>query len=223
MSIGRRTVLLGLAPAAVTGCAKPGSAVYQVIDSYRALDRAKKEYPFTKADIMGQPLGVLGVQVEGGLKGIVVWNKRENGLDYWRSGNGVLVVMREGRLVKTSGFPTDLLASRLLAGVDPLGTPLDRTRSYEFRRELDYLPNQYGVEAVHRLSYVGETTISIFDEKKPVSEWRETVRLPAKRRSYEQIIQVDPVSGRLMSSSQHVGERMSVRFELLKLPESPAP
>lgn len=216
MSIDRRTVLLGLGAAALAGCAKPGSAVYQVIDSYRALDRAKKEYPFTKADIMGQPLGVLGVQVEGGLKGIVVWNKRENGLDYWRSGNGVLVVMREGRLVKTSGFPNDLLASRLVSGVDPVGTPLDPTRSYEFRRELDYRPDQYGVEALHRLSYVGETTISIFDEKKPVSEWLETVRLPAKRRSYRQIIQIEPATGRVLGSHQQVGERMSVRFELLK-------
>ena len=220
MNMDRRAVLLGLGAAALSGCAKPGSAVYQVIDSYRALDRAKKEYPFTKADIVGQPLGVLGVQVEGGLKGIVVWNKRENGLDYWRSGNGVLVVMQEGRLVKTSGFPNDLLASRLVAGVDPVGTPLDPTRSYEFRREMDYLPDQYGVEAVHRLSYVGETTISIFDEKKPVSEWLESVRLPAKRRSYKQIIQVDPASGQLLGSNQHVGERMSVRFELLKSAES---
>lgn len=216
MNLGRRTVLLGVGGAALVGCAKPGSAVYQVIDSYRALDRAKKEYPFAKADILGQPLGVLGVQVAGGLKGIVVWSKSENGLDFWRSGNGVLVVTQAGRVVKTSGFPQDLLASRLVAGVDPLGLPLDRGRSYEFRRELDYLPDQYGVEAMHRLSYDGESTLTIFDETKRVANWEETVRLPAKRRSYRQVIQVDPATGQVLASDQRVGERMSVRFELLK-------
>jgi len=216
MSPSRRAVLLGLGAAALTGCAGPGSAVYQILDSYRALDRAKKDYAFTKAEILDQPLGVLGVQVDKGLKGIVVWSKREGALDYWRSGNGVLVVTQAGRVVKTSGFPQDLMASRLVSGIDPLGQPLDPAREYAFVREIDYRPDQYGVAAEHRLRYVGPSTITIFDETRPVAAWEETVRLPSKRQSYTQLLQVDPQTGQLLGSTQRVGARMSVRFELLK-------
>ena len=218
MSIDRRTVLLGLGSAALTGCAAPGSAVYQIIDSYRALERGKKNYPFTRTEIENEPTGVLGVQVEDGLKGVMVWSKRENGLDHWRSGNGVVIVTQAGRLIRTSGFPQDQLASRLLSGNDPLGLPLDPARSYEQRRELDFLPDQYGVEAIYSLDFVGNTEVQWLDRKYPVSEWAETVRVPNLRRKWKQLIQVDPVSGTVLRSVQHVGPRMRVILELLKPP-----
>lgn len=218
MSIDRRTVLLGLGAATLTGCAAPGSAVYQIIDSYRALERGKKSYPFTREQIEAEPGGVLGVQVEEGLKGVVVWSKRENGLDYWRSGNGVLLVTQAGRLIRTSGFPQDQVASRLVSGVDPLGLPLDQSRSYEQRRELDFLPDQYGIEAIYTLEFVRNGEVQWLDRRQPVAEWAETVRVPSLRRKWKQLIQVDPASGTVLRSIQHVGPAMRVILELLKPP-----
>ena len=218
MSIDRRAVLLGLGAAALTGCAAPGSAVYQIIDSYRALERGKKNYPFTREQIEAEPGGVLGVQVEEGLKGVMVWAKRESGLDYWRSGNGVLIVTQAGRVIRTSGFPQDQLASRLVSGTDPLGLPLDQGRSYEQRRELDFLPDQYGIEAICTLDFVRRTEVQWLDRRQPVAEWAETIRVPSLRRKWKQLIQVDPASGTVLRSIQHVGPKMRVILELLKPP-----
>jgi len=216
MSMDRRAVLLSLGAAALTSCAAPGSAVYQVIDSYRALDRAKKEYPFSREEIEGQPLGVLGVQVEGGLKGIVVWSKREGAYDYWRSGNGVLLVTQAGRLIRTSGFPQDQLASRIVSGVEMLGQPLNQSQRYEVSRELDYLPDQYGIEAEYRLEYSKETQIQLLGRSLAVSEWKETVSFPKSRRQWKQQIQIDQATGQVVRSIQHVGPKMRVVLEQLK-------
>ncbi len=215
MSVGRRAVLLGLG-AALSGCAAPGSALYQVVDAFQALDKAKKQYPFSRADIDGQPLGVLGVQVEGGLKGIVVWNKYENGYDYWRSGNGVVIVTQAGRLIRTSGFPQDQLASRVGVGTEYLGLALDPARHYQVQRELDFLPDQYGVEAHYRMEYQRSTEIVLLDRRQRVEEWAETVRLPHSRQQWQQLVQVDGSSGVVLRTIQHVGPKLRVILEVLK-------
>lgn len=220
MSLSRRAVLLGLGGAALSGCATPGSAVYEIIDSYRALDRAKNQYQFTREQIDGQPLGVLGLQVEGGLKGIVVWDKRDNGHDHWRSGNGVVVVTQGGRLIRTSAFPQDQLASRVVAGTEFLGTPLDPTRQYEVSRELDFAPDQYGIEAIYQLRYVRSVTITLMGRSQQVDEWAETVRLPKLRRKWKQLIQVVPATGEVVRSIQHLGPKMRVILEVLKAAEA---
>ncbi len=216
MNFDRRTVLLGLGGVALTGCAAPGSAVYQVVDAYRALDRAKKEYPVTRADIEAQPLGVMGVQVEGGIKGIIIWNRRENGYDHWRSGNGVVIVTQAGRLIRTAGFPQDQLASRVVLGSEPLGTALDPARRYGLTRELDYLPDQYSVQAECELRYVRTKTIQLMGQAREVNEWVETVRLPRQRKKWKQSFDVDRTTGEVLRSVQHLGPRMRVILETLQ-------
>ena len=218
MNTTRRAVLLGLGATALTGCATPGSAVLQVLDAYRTLDKAKKNYPVTRAQIDAQPAGVLGAQVEGGLKGLVVWQRQEGGMDYWRSGNNVLVVTKKGRLVRTSGFPQDVLASRPATGVDPLGTPLDPSRDYRFNREMDWLPDQYGVVAEHRLRFIERRQVDLLGAPREVASWEETIRLPSLRRKWEQRIEVDAATGEVLRSIQHVGPETRLVLELLKAP-----
>lgn len=218
MSLSRREMLLGLGGLAVSGCATPGSAVYQVFDAFRALDRAKKQYPVSRETIQAQSAGVLGAQVEGGLKGLVVWQKRENRQDYWRSGNGIVIVTEQGRLIRTAGFPQDQIASRLFSGFDPLGTVLDRNRVYQMSRQLDWAPDQYGQLAEHEMSYSGPRTIDLQGEVREVAEWSEVIRFPKTRRRWKQLIQVDPQSGQVLRSIQHVGPEMRVILELLKPP-----
>lgn len=218
MSLSRRDLLLGLGGLAVTGCAAPGSAVYQVVDAFRALDRAKKQYPVSRETIEAQSAGVLGAQVEGGLKGLVVWQKRENRQDYWRSGNGVVIVTEQGRLIRTSGFPQDQIASRLVSGFDPLGTLLDRSRGYQMARQLDWLPDQYGQLAEYELSYATDRTIDLQGQAREVAEWAEVIRFPKTRRRWKQLFQVDPRTGQVLRTIQHVGPEMRVILELLKAP-----
>jgi hypothetical protein len=218
VSVDRRTVLLGLGATALTGCATPGSALYQIIDSYQAIERRKKQYPSGREAIDAQAQGVLGVQVEGGLKGLVVCEKRENGYDYWRSSNGVLIVTQAGRLIRTEGFPQDQTASRVISGVEYLGTRLDPDRRYQVRREISYAPDQYGVEVISDMRFVRHAQLDLLGHAHDVSEWRETLRLPKIRRSWTQLIQIDRASAEVVRSIQHVGPKMRVILEVLKSP-----
>lgn len=222
MSIDRRTLLLGLGGVALAGCSTSGSTpvslVYEIVDSYRALDRAKNQYPVTRADVDGQDLGVLGVQVEDGMKGFMLWNRRENGIDYWRSGNNVEMLIQAGRLIRTNGFPQDQLDSRVIAGTDPLGSVLDPARDYEVSRQLEYRVEPRSFEADYKLEYVRDVEVVILEKPMVLAEWAETVRLPKTRRRWKQLIQIDRTSGQVVRSIQHVGPDMRVILELLKPP-----
>lgn len=223
MSIDRRTLLLGLGgAAALVGCSTSGSTpvsvVYEILDSYRALERAKKQYPVTRADVDGQDLGVLGVQVEEGLKGFMLWSRRENGVDYWRSGNNVEMAIQNGRLIRTTGFPQDQLDSRVISGAEPLGSVLDPSQRYEVRRQLDYRVEPKSFEADYRLEYVRDVDVTLLEKSFRLAEWSETVRLPKTRRRWSQLIQVDRDSGQVWRSIQHIGPNTRVILELLKPP-----
>lgn len=218
----RRSVLLGLGAAALTGCAAPGSAVYQVIDAYRALDRAKAEYPVTRAQIDAQPLGVLGVQVEDGLKGLMIWEKREAGLDYWRSGNNVALVTAGGRILRSQGFPHDQLDSQLVEGAEPIGAPMDRAHQYATSRSIRLAAEQEAITGNHLLQFEGEAEISVLGEKVRVDAWRETIRVSRRERPRKQLFQVDQASGLVVRSIQHIGPELRVILELLKAPSKTA-
>lgn len=214
--VDRRSVLLGLAGASLSGCAAPGSAVYQVIDSYRALNRAKAEYPVTRAQIDAQPLGVLGVQVEGGLKGLMLWEKREAGLDYWRSGNGVSLVLKHGRIIRSEGFPLDQLNSELVEGEDPIGSKMERMRHYELTRSASYSTGS--VIRRHSLKFQGDILIDLLNEEIVLDSWNESLRGSRLEKPLKQVFQVVQSTGQVKRSVQHVSPETRVILELLKPP-----
>lgn len=217
MSLSRRNVLLGLGGLGLSGCAAPGSTLYQVFDVYRALDRAKKEYPASREVIESQPSPVLGVQVEDGVKGLIQWQKREKGLDYWLSGNQVEIVTQQGRLIRTRGFPQDQLASRLVSGADPFGAPLNPESRYETVRQIDLAPELLGLEARGVMEYEGRRRVSLHGLEMDLDEWSETVRVSIgrRRKRWRQLFQVD-AQGQVWRSIQHVGEDTRVILEVLK-------
>ena len=95
---------------------------------------------------------------------------------------------------------------------------LDRNRVYQMSRQLDWAPDQYGQLAEHEMSYSGPRTIDLQGEVREVAEWSEVIRFPKTRRRWKQLIQVDPQSGQVLRSIQHVGPEMRVILELLKPP-----
>jgi Group 4 capsule polysaccharide lipoprotein gfcB, YjbF len=217
----RRLLITGIVSAPLLAACAGQSAVGQIIDSYRELDRARKNYPVSRATIDAQSHAVMGAQMEGGAKGLLVLERRdEQGLDYWRSGNGVVVVLQGGRLMRCSGFTQDQLGSQLASGFDPIALttpqPLDRTQRYRFSRDLDLAPATFGLRADCELYFVGSGSVDLLGEVHAVDEWQERVRLPFGRKRWTQRWQVDAATGQIWRSVQNVGLESRMILERLK-------
>lgn len=220
MDARRRRLLAGLGALPLVAACAPKSAVMQIIDSYSALSRAQKNYPATRAAIDAQPKAVLGVQVENGTKGLLLLAKREGGLDYWQSDNGVVVVLQGARLIRTTGFPEDQLGSALVGGQDPFlmpaSGPLPRDQRFESHRIVDLAPTSYGLDAVLSVNYRETQEIDVLGERYAVDVWRETVRLPQQRRKVRQDWYLDTHTGAVRRSIQQVGTESRLIIEPLK-------
>lgn len=210
----RRALLLGLGGLALSACA-PSSSMLRVYEAYRGLKNAKENYPVSRAEVEANPYALIGAQVTDGLKGLLVLRKQESGLDTWESSNGVVIVTRAGRLIRTVGFPQDQIASVVVQGEDPLGQPLDPSRIYRFTRQLDLSPDLFGLTAEHELHYLRDETVVIMELSYNLALWEERVRIAEQRSRYVQRHGCDPKSGQIWQSTQQLGAQQ-LTIDLLK-------
>ncbi len=212
----KSAALVLLAALVTTACSMPASSLKRTYDAYQQINLAKREYPVERAQIDAQPHAVLGAQVKDGLKGLLVLREQSQGLDLWRADNNVLVATRNGRIVRSVGFAQDVRAVRVVAEADPLGKPMDKLRSYHFAQQLDLAPDRYGLQTRNHLKYVATETISLHQKPITLDHWQETVELPDMRQVWRQDFWVDPSSGEVWRSQQHLGDETQVTLEVLK-------
>lgn len=212
----KSAALVLLAALVTTACSMPASSLKRTYDAYQQISLAKREYPVERAQIDAQPHAVLGAQVKDGLKGLLVLREQSQGLDLWRADNNVLVATRNGRIVRSVGFAQDVRAVRVVAEADPLGKPMDKLRSYHFAQQLDLAPDRYGLQTRNHLKYVATETISLHQKPITLDHWQETVELPDMRQVWRQDFWVDPSSGEVWRSQQHLGDETQVTLEVLK-------
>lgn len=155
------------------------------------------------------------MQVRGGLKGLMYLDAQEGAQERWLSSNAVLLVLDSGRVVRSRGFASDLLGSIPLKGQDPLGGPLASGKSYRFSRQLDLGPDRYGIVAEHEMQYVGEEGLQVLDRSPTASVWEETVRLPGLRLQWSNRHYLEPTTGHLLRSFQHLDLDVELMFEYL--------
>ena len=212
----KSAALVLLAALVTTACSMPASSLKRTYDAYQQINLAKREYPVARAQIDAQPHAVLGAQVKDGLKGLLVLREQSQGLDLWRADNNVLIATRNGRIVRSVGFAQDVRAVRVVAEADPLGTPMDKLRSYHFTQQLDLAPDRYGLQTRNHLKYVATETISLHQKPITLDHWQETVELPDMRQVWRQDFWVDPSSGEVWRSQQQLGDETQVTLEVLK-------
>ena len=188
-----------------------------MLQGYRDIQRAKAEYPLSVARIRAFPKPLLGMQVRGGLKGLMYLDDREGGQERWLSSNGVLLVLDAGRVVRSRGFASDVLGNVPLKWQDPLGSRLDPGKSYQFSRQLDLGPDRYGIVTEHRMDYLGKEALQVLDRPQSAAVWTETVRLPRLRLQWSNRYYLDPASGFVLRSTQHLDLDVELTLEYLSV------
>ena len=165
----RQAVLPALALLAAGGCSSAGSGntnysqFYQIVKQSLAASFGKIRV--TRDQAAAIPYASLGYSLDGGNQAMLVLATDTNGELLWTSPSHVVVVTRDGRIVRTLGLPHDLSALTTTGGPPPavaeaVRRPFSSSRQEDFP-ELGF----YGITVSCQARLVGRQKIVILGQE----------------------------------------------------------
>lgn len=176
--------------------------------------------PLSRAQVEAFPYAMLEVRLGKTVVADLVLVRRVGADLQWQSQDRKVIETRSGRLVKTSGLPTDIVRTEFL-DEDPVARGLQGlTGATEIKRIVDFSQKgKYGRVVESRLEVVGDDPITILELTYPTRLVRESNRIEAERWEFENLFWFDPSTGVVWRSEQHVGPDFPpLRISLLKPP-----
>jgi hypothetical protein len=178
------------------------------------------DYPVTRADVDLSPYAFIAVRLGRAPRATLALAYYDGADRQWMAGNEVMLVTREGRLVRTVGLPEDLGGTTGLAGSDPLAAGLHRLKD-EAGPMVKYvdLPgrNQYGTAVTLRYVREGEEAIEILEQTHQTVRVRE--EFTAGKWTGTNLYWADATTGFVWKSVQHVAPDLPpLEIEVLKPP-----
>ncbi|MFT8211637.1 MAG: YjbF family lipoprotein [Symbiopectobacterium sp.] len=136
----------------------------------------------------------------------------------WIGADSNLLVMQHGRIVKTQGFGEDI-AHVINVTPDPLAVGLLKpSTSMRWQGKMAWSQVQrgdYAVESVFQAR--GKETVTILGKPRQLLKFTEQVSVPALNAQYTNTYWLEPTTGQLVQTWQHMGPDMAlVKFTVLK-------
>ena len=215
----RRRLLLGALPLALTACTQD-STLGMLRDSFTATMGSDDAYPRTRQQVDDLAFAQLGVRIGRGSRGIMVLNEVIGDDLYWISSNRILLVTRKGRIVRTVGFPSDLLGTRafgqdLLDAYDYEHPQID---GLETSRSVD-TETAHGETVRARFRVEGSETITILDRQFETLRVIEEARYGANRWKATNLHWLSKRSALIWQSRQFITDGSPVvELQVLKRP-----
>jgi hypothetical protein len=188
----------------LAGCSSGGQSAYS---DYFTLVRQSVSNSIhgarvTRAQAAAISYASLGYRIDDGDQNILVLATDSNGEQLWTAGNHVVLLMRQGRIMRTVGLGHDLAA---LTGNDlpPLTAALKQ--SFTSTRMADYPDlGRYGVPLSCTAIAKGRQTIVILGQAIPTDRIDESCVSTALNWSFTNSYWLDPDSGLAWRTRQHV-------------------
>jgi hypothetical protein len=166
------------------------------------------------------PYASIGVQLGGSSQGLAVLGKGIGADRYWYSGNRILFVTRDGRVVQTVGLPHDLthLDVRTRSGnwTGP-GTAKNFSLVFDFADV-----GAFNVVATCTDENKGPETITILGANLSTEHHTETCDAPALDWSFQNQFWIDPKTHFVWQSEQEIHPHESTLYVSVFRPEAPA-
>lgn len=198
-----RAFILLLALFMVFSCSRQSNSLYQTV---KIAATGGKDALLTNEYIQQLPYSSIYVRVDGGPQIFVVQGFYENGIAKWVSADFAMIATHKGRIVKTTDLYGGNLDSVTNLSSDPLalGLHLNSTPK-EWCRAVDWSPGYRYNHSLHSFfQKVGSETLTILGVERSTLHFTETVQLLELKQSYQNEFWIDPMSGKVLKSRQHV-------------------
>jgi hypothetical protein len=207
----------------LSGCSSTGASDYSLY--YQALRQSIAagfggRPRVTKDQAAAIPYATIGYRLNDGPEQLLVLATDSGGEQLWTSGAHVVIVTRDGRIVRTVGFAQDVSAVTPQKGQQIFGPAEAKGKNFTTVRLEDFpsIP-VYGVAVRCSAISRGRETIVILGRGVATQKVDEICRSDALAWSFTDSYWIDPQGGLVWRSIQHVGpENEKIEIETLRPP-----
>ncbi|MFR0689841.1 YjbF family lipoprotein [Enterobacterales bacterium AE_CKDN230030158-1A_HGKHYDSX7] len=170
----------------------------------------------TRAQVDAEPYYQIEVTTEYG-SAVMALVRVQGDLQYWQASSRQLLLLQNGVVVRTLGFPDDLLGTRL-APASPFVSGLQHiTDSQASQRRIDLSPGYLmDIPLTGDLHRSGIETVRILDQEHALLRIDEKLDAPIKGMAATNSYWVDPNDGFILKSRQRVTPSLNVTITQLR-------
>jgi len=221
LQISRRWFLRGsLASILLSSCGENRLA-RTIIDAYKLTFQDRPSPPLTREYITKLPYASISAKIGKGPKSLLVLWRVENNEQFWLAEDGVVLGIKEGRIIKTAGLPetisgtTSISTDPVIMGLNKIENLRTYERTIDFKQKDSTYPET--VKILSNFSYEGSQKVNIVDIQFDTILVRETCSAKNLNWKFENLFWVDPETGMVWKSIQHVSRAFApVILEVLK-------
>jgi hypothetical protein len=164
-NVTRRTLIVGSICTFATACAE----VPIIVNAAKALKSVvigDNDNKYSREQINKIPYATLHAKIGRGPKSLLVLAKIEGSRQFWLSADNAVLVISNGRIVQTAGFPENLRGTKFI-GIDPVNKGLHKPNVIRpSRRTIDVaLDNRYSIPISSQYRLLGEREIKLLGVK----------------------------------------------------------
>ncbi len=199
----------------ISGCGRQNSLI---IDTAKSAIIGQPDVIISAQQIAKIPYASAYLKVGDAPRAFVVLGLAEDQQLKWFTADHNMVATHNGRISKTVGFDCDLLYSSDAAH-DPLGKGLlNLQTSYHWQhREVWSTRHRSGYTLQSTFINQGPDTLTILDKARSLLRVDEQVYIPALNMHYTNSFWLDPETGAVVQSHQHLGPDLPlIQFTILK-------
>jgi len=175
----------------------------------------------TREYITKLPYASISAKIGKGPKSLLVLWRVENNEQFWLAEDGVVLGIKKGRIIKTAGLPETISDTNSIE-TDPLTLGLNKIenhRTYEriidFKEKNSTYPKT--IKILSNFSYQGSKIVNIVDIDFNTILVKETCSAKNLNWKFENLFWVDPDTGMVWKSIQHVSREFApIIMEVLK-------
>ncbi len=203
---------LWLALSTLAGCSALGGSVADTVRL--AVAQHSSQLP-SAAEVAAKPYYQMYASTRSG-QAVLILGNLDGEREAWYGKGDVVLFLRHGQVVASSGLASNLEGLRLPAdnsfarGLQHLATPV------EFNANMDWSGYRYGVAVHVRLVPMGATRLEILGQSRDVLRVDEILDAPAARWHAVNRYWVDPASGLVWKSEQHLTPEQAITLVQLK-------
>jgi hypothetical protein len=173
----------------------------------------------TREQAAAIPYASLGYSLDDGNQNLLVLATDTNGELLWTSPSHVVIVTRDGRIVRTLGLPHDLSGLTTLGGPPPSPTQAIRQPFTSARQEDFPELGLYGVTIYCYARLVGRQKILILGQAITTNRVDESCRSQKAEWSFVDSFWLDADTGLAWRSRQHINPKAgSIEIEIFRPP-----